>query len=123
MSNDVNRLFAAVLAMAAHGNIKQRLIQAYEENLADIEVDELPPAIRQPFVELRDCMNRVEPLNGEGAISASVRKMSIVEADECARHLVELYGNMIRVSEDTQEVLPLQVDERTVVPPFLIKSG
>lgn len=123
MSNHVDRFFAAVLALAAHGNIKQRLIRAYEDNLAQVEIDELPVPIRQTFADLRSLMHRVEPANGEGPICASVRKMSQVEADACARHMVELYGEMIRLSEYAQENLPLQVEDRRAVPPFLIKSG
>ena len=123
MSNHVDRFFAAVLALAAHGNIKQRLIRAYEDNLAHIELDELPLAIKEPFADLRRSMNCVEPANGEGSICASVRKMSVIEADECARQMVELYGDMMRISDGEQDVLPLQMDERPAVPPFLVKSS
>ncbi len=123
MDNHVDRFFAAVAALAAHGHIKQRLISAYEENLAYIEIDELPLTIRQSFADLRTLMHSVEPSNGEGPICASVRKMSVIEADACARQVVDLYGEIIRVSEDTQEVLPLHLEERAAVPPFLIKSG
>ncbi len=81
MSNHVNRFYTAVSVLAGHGHIKQRLIKAYEENLAVINADELPAAIRQPFADLGHMMSGVEPLNGEGAICASVRKMSVDEAN------------------------------------------
>ena len=123
MSNHVDRFFAAVSALAAHGHIKQRLIRAYQDNLAEIEVDELPAAIKQPFADLRASMHRVEPSNGEGPICASVRKMSEVEADACSRQMVELFGDMVRMADNTVESVPPNNDLETSVPPFLIKSG
>jgi hypothetical protein len=126
MSNHVESLFAAVSVLVGSGNIKQRLIQAYEGHLAKIDSDELPLALNQSFADLRCLMTRVEPMNGEGAICASVRKMSIEEADECATLMVRLYGDLIRYSGDTQEMLPLQVVNQPaakVVPPFLIKTS
>ncbi len=96
MSNHVNRFYTAVSVLAGHGHIKQRLIQAYEDSLAIIEDDEMPIALRQSFADLRNMMNQVDPLNGEGPICASVRKMSVEQADACARRIIDLYGDMIR---------------------------
>ena len=77
MTNHVERFHAALTVLAGHGHIKQRLIKAYEENLVDINDDELPITLKQPFADLRLQMHSVSPLNGEGPICASVRKMSI----------------------------------------------
>ncbi len=76
MTNHVERFHAALTVLAGHGHIKQRLIKAYEENLVDINEDELPISIKQLFADLRSQMYGVTPLNGEGPICASVRKMS-----------------------------------------------
>jgi len=38
----------------------------------------------------------VQPLPGEDAVAASVRKMSNQEADECASLIVEIFGLMSR---------------------------
>lgn len=121
MTNHVDRFQAAVSTLAGDGHIKQRLIAAFQNNLADIEDNELPRAVRDGFGRLRDRLASVAPLNGEGPICASVRKMSVVEASECAVSVVSLYGEMLRFAEDPQPALPLdQVDEP--VPPFLVKS-
>ena len=123
MTNHVERLRAALTVLAGHGHIKQRLIKAFEENLADIRADELPIALKQPFADLRHEMHLVTPLNGEGPICASVRKMSIDEASECAASMVSLYGDLIRMNDDAIGPLKLtEVDEQRV-PPFLIKSN
>jgi len=123
MSNHVNRFHTAVSVLAGHGHIKQRLMQAYQDSLAFIEDDTMPLALRQSFAELRRLMNQVEPLNGEGPICASVRKMSLAEADQCARRIVDLYGDMIRIADVVQEVLPLQIQIQPAVPPVLVKSN
>jgi len=123
MSNHVNRFYTAVSVLAGHGHIKQRLIQAYEDSLAIIEDDEMPIVLRQSFADLRLMMNQVDPLNGEGPICASVRKMSVEEADACARRIIDLYGDMIRFVDSAQDNLPLQAQEQPAVPPFLVKAN
>jgi hypothetical protein len=124
MSNHVNRFYTAVSVLAGHGHIKQRLIQAFEDNLAHIDDDTLPSAVREPFAELNDMMKQVEPLNGEGPICASVRKMSIDEAGECARRIIDLYGDMVRFNFSAQDTLALQMEDKTsVVAPILVKTN
>lgn len=123
MSNHLNRCYAAVSVLAGHGNIKQRLIQAFEENLAGIEDAELPVAVKQSFADLRSAMSGVDPLNGEGRTRATVRKMSIPEADECAQMMVDLYTELVRYGDQSPEAIPLAIGEKAVVPPFLIKSN
>ena len=123
MSNHSDRFHAAMLAVAGHGNIKQRLIGAFEEHLAVIDDKELPLAIREEFAELRSLVTGVEPLNGEGRIRATVRKMSIPEADRCAHRLVELYTRVVRIGDREDEVVPLNIGEPTAVPAFLLKSA
>ncbi len=124
MSNHVNRFYAAVSVLAGHGYIKQRLVKAYEENLAVIEVEDLPIALKQSFADLRHMMSRVDPLKKEeGPIRASVRKMSVEEADECAHKIIDLYRDMIRYSDSAQEPLPRQIGDQPAVAPFLVKSG
>jgi hypothetical protein len=123
MSNHVDRFLTAVSVMAGNGNIKQRLVQAYEDNLQGIECEALPVAARQRFADLREMLQSVSPLNGEGAIRATVRKMSGNDADQCARLMVQLLAEVIRASDGGQKRLPAQADDRAVVPPFLVKSG
>ena len=116
MSNHVNRFYAAVSALAGHGRIKQRLVKAYEENLAVIEVEDLPIAVKQSFADLRHMMSRVDSVaKREGRICASVRKMSVKEADECAHKIIDLYADMIRCSDNAQESLPLQFRDQPVI--------
>jgi hypothetical protein len=123
MSYHVDRFYAAVSVLAGHGHIKQRLIRAYEDNLGAISEDELPIAVKQTFSDLKHQMNRVTPLNGEGPICASVRKMSVDEAADCAVSVVALYGEVTRLGDNGQTMLPLDGRDRSGVPPFLIKTN
>jgi hypothetical protein len=123
MSYHVDRFFAAVSVLASHGHIKQRLIKAYEDHLVDISEDELPIAARQTFTDLKHQMYRVSPLNGEGPICASVRKMSVNEASECAASVVMMYSELVSQKEHGQSALPLNSEDQIGVPPFLVKSN
>ncbi|MDJ0813000.1 MAG: hypothetical protein QNJ23_04675 [Woeseiaceae bacterium] len=123
MSYHVDRFYAAVSVLAGHGHIKQRLINAYEDNLGEISEDELPISVKQPFSDLRHQMHRVTPLNGEGPICASVRKMSVQEAADCAVSVVSLYGELLKLSDGDQSLPALDGQEAEVVPPFLVKSN
>ena len=122
MTDHLDRFHTALTVLAGHGHIKQRLIKAFEDNLVDIHEDELPIAMRQPFADLRHEMHRVTPLNGEGPICASVRKMSLDEASEIAGRIVSLYGEVARRRDDLQTSLPLTEADEMRVPPFLVKS-
>ena len=123
MSYHVDRFFAAVSVLAGHGHIKQRLIKAFEDNLVDVSEDELPIALKEQFADLKQQMYRVAPLNGEGPICASVRKMSIDEASECAVALLALYRDMAAASNAGDAALALDGQDREPVPPFLVKSS
>ena len=123
MSNHVESLYSAVLRMAGHGTIKERLVAAFEENLDYIEEYDLPEDVRPEFSELRRMMTRVAPLNGEGPMCASVRKMSIGEADECAGLMVGIYSEMLRLGDPARPRPSAEADEKSKVPAFLVKSG
>jgi len=122
MSHYEDDFLAAVSALAGHGHIKDRLVAAFEDNLKAIDVNELPASMRHSFSELRHLMMRVEPLNGEGPIRASVRKMSVSDADECARLMVGLYSDAVRLGSTIQEPLPLKMDEQPEVRGVVLKS-
>jgi len=121
MTYHVDRFYAAVSVLAGDGHIKQRLMKAYQDNLDDIAEDELPRPIKKPFSKLKRRMHRVAPLNGEGPICASVRKMSAHEASDCAESVVSLYSEIIRRTGELQDPQPLPEDQANV-PAFLVKS-
>lgn len=123
MSNHVDRFHAAVSVIVSHGNIKQRLVSAFEDNLAAIDGTDLPAAVRDKFAELRRLMTGVEPLNSEGHIRATVRKMSMVEADDCAHRMLEIYTELSRLDHSQESAEPIHIgSEPPRVPAFLVKN-
>ncbi|HNP37446.1 MAG TPA: hypothetical protein PKK10_16485 [Woeseiaceae bacterium] len=119
MTTYVDRFFAAVSVLAGDGYIKQRLIRAYADNLADIDEDELPVAVKEEFADTRKCMHSVAPMNGESPISASVRKMSAREASACALALFSIYSELLKQDEGTQR---RPVKKKSTAAPFIVKS-
>ncbi|MCH7980318.1 MAG: hypothetical protein IID59_02350 [Proteobacteria bacterium] len=122
MTYQVEHFYAAVATLAGDGHIKHRLIRAYQDNLDSIDDLELPITLKETFAELKSRMYTVTPLKGEGAIRASVRKMSAREASACAITILSLYSDMLQLSDGAQASLPLNGEEAQVVPPFLVKS-
>ncbi len=87
----------ATLELVRSTSIKQRLICAYRRHLASLSEEQLPDEAHEPFNQIIRCLQGVQPLPGEDAVAASVRKMSTHEADECAALIVEVFGLMCRV--------------------------
>ena len=88
----------ATLELVRSTPIKQRLISAYRRHLASLVEDQLPCEARQSFDQVLRYLQCVQPLRGEDAVAASVRKMSNQEADECAALIVEIFGVMCRMN-------------------------
>ncbi len=88
----------ATLELVRSSPIKQRLICAYRRHLASLPEDQLPGEARESFDQVLRCLRGVQPLPGEDAVAASVRKMSNQDADECAALIVEIFGLMCRIN-------------------------
>ena len=86
----------ATLELVRSTPIKQRLVSAYHRHLASLPEEQLPSDVREFFGQVMRCLRGVQPLRGEDAVAASVRKMSNQEADECAALIVEIFGLMCR---------------------------
>lgn len=122
MSNHVDRFYAAVSVVASDGSIKERIIAAFDDHLADIDEANLPSAARKKFIELRNMVTGVRPMNGEGHIRATVRKMSVVEAEKCSRKMLHLYTDLVHLEGELEES-PINIGDQTRIPPFLVKSA
>lgn len=117
------RFHAALQVLVGHADMKQRLAHAYLEHLGELDEQELPEGLRERFAELRETLHRVAPLNGEGPVRASIRKMSLQDAAECAGIILDLHAE---IAADPEATVPLRVvdqeDEAPPVPKFLVKS-
>ncbi len=98
MVNTWECFHSAALELVRSTPIKQRLVAAYRRHLASVPEDQLPNEARESFDHVLRCLRGVQPLPGEDAVAASVRKMSNQEADECAGLIVEIFGVMCRIN-------------------------
>jgi hypothetical protein len=86
----------ATLELVRSTPIKQRLVCAYRRHLSSLPADQVPNEIRESFGQVMRSLHGVQPLRGEDAVAASVRKMSNQEADDCAALIVEMFGSMCK---------------------------
>jgi len=86
----------ATLELVRSTPIKQRLVCAYRRFLASLPAEDVPGEVRETYAQVIRSLCGVQPLRGEDAVAASVRKMSNQEADECAAQIVEIFGLMCR---------------------------
>jgi hypothetical protein len=117
-----NSLHSATLELVRSTPIKQRLIAAYRRHLSCIQEDQLPTEARGSFAQVMRSLAGIEPLRGEDAVTASVRKMSIQDADDCAALIVELFGMLSRSSDNAgtqrQTVVQLRSVENSIPAEF-----
>lgn len=87
----------ATLELAKSHALKQRLTDAFSLHLRDMPATEMPGELRVDFELLRKRMTEVSPMRGETAVAATVRKMSLDEADACAARIVALLDALYRI--------------------------
>lgn len=90
-------LHKAALELARSTPLKQRLTNAFTRHLLDLPTYEVPGELRADFEGLRQSMTRIQPAHGESAVVATVRKMSLGDADACAIRIVELLDKLHRL--------------------------
>jgi hypothetical protein len=105
----------ATLSLARSGSIKDRLVDAYRNHLAEVSEDELPRELREQFRSVSQRLTCERPLRGEDAVRATTRKMSTDEADHVAWAVVRLFSALPRGSSAARhtaaQVVPLYVAE------------
>jgi hypothetical protein len=106
----------ATLELVRSSPIKQRLVSAYRRYLATLLPEHVPEEVRGSYLQVTQALCGVQPLRGEDAVAASVRKMSNQDADDCASLIVEIFGMMSRRQTETPRaatVVKLEPVERT----------
>jgi hypothetical protein len=122
-------LHFATLELVRSTPIKQRLVCAYRRYLAVLPENEIPAEVGESYTHLMRSLCGVQPLRGEDAVAASVRKMSNQEADDCAAQIVELFGLMCKTHHNatrSSTVVQLHSVERAAdefTAPALIASN
>lgn len=122
MSYLAERFESAVLTLVGDGTVKQRLANAFCENLEDLDDTDLPDELRASFQDLRVALHQVTPLGAEPCVLATVRKMSAEEADRHATRIFRLYGELVR-DGGPQERLSVVNGGDAKLPRFLAEQG
>jgi len=92
------KLHAATLELAKGTSLKHRLTVAFSKHLRDIDATELPQELQEQFLAIRQGLQSVRPMPGESAVQATVRKMSAEQADVFAARIVDLFGEVARIT-------------------------
>lgn len=96
MENLLDLLQGAALSLSRGGSIKERLAEAYDRHLTQIDADDLPDPWRDEFLMLSAALRRETPLPRESPIRATVRKMSNEEAERHAAQVVAIFAAVAR---------------------------
>ena len=96
MSQLADRFQSAIVDLVADGSVKARLARAWCRHLQDLEEDALPDDLRAGFAELRECLYQHRPIGAESAVEATVRKMSVREAENHAQSIITLLLRLTR---------------------------
>jgi hypothetical protein len=102
-----DNLHSATLELVRSTPIKQRLICVYRRYLSTLAAEQLPSEARGTFAQVMRTFTDVQPLRGEDAVVASVRKMSAQQADDCAALIVEIFGVLSRVESVQRQPAPV----------------
>jgi hypothetical protein len=102
-----DRLVAAVTALCGHGPLKDRLAVAWSSQLESLDPLLLPENVRAEFILLGALLHSARALPGDTVVRASVRKLSHVEAGQCADFIVRALA--CTVAHATQSALEQEV--------------
>ena len=92
MDDNWSRFRDAAMVMAGQGPIKQRLIQACRQHLADIEPEELPHEVRGDFDRLHSAISSARAAGVRDQIEASILKMGESEAGRHGVSIVMIFA-------------------------------
>jgi hypothetical protein len=101
-----DQLEAAVITLAGHGALKDRLCTAFCDHLDDVDADDLPEELQRDFAELTKAMHKARALPGDSVIRASVRKFSSEEAQHFAMLIVRLFSAQVQSVATVQKLAP-----------------
>ena len=123
MQTSWERFRDAVVVLAGGGPVKQRLSDAYQTHLADLDPEELPRDIRGPYGTLAAALQSGQRVGTLDAIPASVRKMSEAEAARHAQSIVHMFADLQEPSASSRHaVLRAVPDVEDEIPAFLNRA-
>jgi hypothetical protein len=107
MTSAWDSLHSATLELVRSTPLKQRLVSVYRRYLSTLLVEQLPSEARGTFAQVMHILAGVQPLRGEDAVAASVRKLSAQQADDCAALIVEIFSMLARAEPVQRQPAPV----------------
>ena len=104
MCQFTDRFYSAVRTLAGDGPVKQRLLEAYSDNLESLSEADIPESIRESFIQMSRAMSSAAPLQNESAAEATVRKMSAAEASHHATNIVAMFSELVRAKSTGEKL-------------------
>jgi hypothetical protein len=94
MTDHWERLRDAVVVLAGGGPVKQRLTEAYQGHLRELDPEDLPRELRPSFEALLAALQNAPRTGSLDAVSVSVRKMSEAEAAAHSQCVVRMFADL-----------------------------
>jgi hypothetical protein len=92
MTETIDHLQQATLRLSQEGSLKDRLLEAYTQHLAELDPASLPEGLRGEFESLYTALHSATPLPRECVVRASIRKMSAAEVRTHAALVVRAFA-------------------------------
>jgi len=113
----------AVTVLAGSGPMKQRLVEAFQRHLRDLDAEDLPRELRGPYGVLVAAMQSGPRVGALDAVAASVRKMSEADAARYAQSIVHMFADLHEPSAANRPaVLRAVPDAGDEIPAFLNRA-
>ena len=117
------RFRGAVLVLAGGGPVKQRLTEAFQGHLRDIDPESLPRDLRGAYTALAQALQSAQRAGCLDAIAASVRKMSETDAAAHAQAIVHIFGSLLEPQIANRPATVLRaVPDDDEIPAFLNRA-
>lgn len=123
MQTNWDRFRDAAVLLAGGGPVKQRLTDAYQAHLKDLDPESLPRDLRGPFGALVTALQSGQRVGTLDAVSACVRKMSEAEAARHAQSIVQIFASLQEPAATSRPaVLRAVPDADDEIPAFLNRA-
>ncbi|EPC6045167.1 hypothetical protein ACR0VB_002140 [Serratia marcescens] len=91
------KLHGAVHSLCSHGDIKERLENAYVFNISHIhDQNDLPEPLHKEFKDLVSSLTHVQPEGDEGKARATIKKMDELMINKAVEDIISLYDSICR---------------------------
>ena len=122
MLTNWDRFRDAVIVLAGNGPVKQRLAEAYQAHLRELDPDGLPRDLREEFVALSCALQSAPRMGSMDCVAASVRKMSDHEAARHAQSIVHLFAGLHEPPAALRAAVLRAVPSDDEIPAFLNRA-